>query len=85
MADFKITYDQALKIVKAKDKEYVDDILTLFAILKKRPSCASVDIGHGQGIPLTDYVHRKYEDVIVEKAKGFIVADCLKRAEEGTF
>ena len=85
MTNFKITYEQALKIVAAKDKAYVDDIMTLLSILKKRPSHATIEHHSGIGTCLDDYVRQKYHDEMIKKAEGFIVSDCLKRIEDGTF
>ena len=85
MTKFKITFEQAQKIVAAKDKVYVDDISTLFSILEKHPSSAHVDTHSGVGMPLTRFVCQKYKDEMIKKAESVIVSDCLERIEAGTF
>ena len=87
MTDFELTYEQALKIVETKDNAYTDDIQTLIKLLNKyrlRKSCS--DGMNVAGWNVISVVTAKfYQDEVIARAQKYIVADCLKRIEGGTF
>ncbi|MBR5225053.1 MAG: hypothetical protein IKV90_05240 [Clostridia bacterium] len=86
MTNFKITYEQAQKIVAAKDKSYVDDIINLIDIMNRRPIADEVTVLFGgEKWNVADLACNCYKAALIDKANECIVSDCLKRIEAGTF